>query len=148
MKPRRARGGDLMSCFRPESHGFLLSCLVVGVIIACTAAGPVAGAQPLHPIFAPHEDTEIGEGGPTGASAEALGPTPCVNNFAGIYPCRNVDLLSFLPLDQMGAAGQFGSDMWGWTDPQTGREYALMAMSNGASFVDVTDPTAPRYLGY
>jgi len=133
--------------FRPESHGFLLylSFFLVALVLL---AGPAAGATPLHPIFAPHEDSEIGEGGPTGASAEPLGPTPCSNGFAGPYPCRNVDLLSFLPLDQMGAAGQFGSDMWGWTDPQSGREYAIMAMSNGASFVDVTDPTAPRYLGY
>src|SRR5215218_8284966 len=133
-----------MSCFRPESHGFLLFCLVVGVILA----GPAAGAPPLHPVFEPHEDHGAGEGGPTGAPAEPQGPAPCVNGFAGAYPCKNVDLLSFLPLDKMGAAGMRGSDMWGWTDPQTGREYALMAVSNGASFVDVTDPTGPRYLGF
>ena len=56
--------------FRPESHGFLLflSFLLVGVV---SLAGPAAGAQPLHPVFAPHEDTEIGEGGPTGAAADA-----------------------------------------------------------------------------
>jgi choice-of-anchor B domain-containing protein len=136
-----------MSCFRPESHGFLLflSFCLVGALLP---AGPAAGAPPLHPVFELHEDHGAGEGGPTGASAEPQGPTPCVNGSAGAYPCKNVDLLSFLPLDRMGAAGKRGSDMWGWTDPQTGREYALMAVSNGASFVDVTDPTAPRYLGF
>lgn len=127
-----------MSRSRPESYGFLLFFLVVGAV----------QASPPHPIFAAHEDHEGGTGGPTGAPTEAQAATPCVNGFAGPFPCRNVDLMSFLPLDQMGAAGARGSDIWGWTDPQTGREYALMVVSNGASFVDVTDPTLPRYLGF
>ena len=36
---------------------------------------------------------------------------------------------------------------WGWTDPQTGREYAILGRSDGTAFVDVTDPVAPVYLG-
>jgi choice-of-anchor B domain-containing protein len=130
--------------FRPESHGFLLFCLVVGVSLAGLAAVPAAGTPPIER----HDDHSGGEGGPTGAPTEAQVATPCVNGFAGTFPCKNVDLLSFLPLDQMGAAGARGSDIWGWTDPLTGREYALMVVSNGASFVDVTDPTSPRYLGF
>lgn len=134
-----------MSCrFRPGSHGFLLFFLVVGVLIT----GPAAGTSPFHPVFEPHDDHSGGEGGPTGAPTAAQAATPCVNGFAGAFPCKNVDLMSFLPLDQMGAANAKGSDIWGWTDPQTGREYALMVVSNGASFVDVTDPTQPRYLGF
>ncbi|HEX5717768.1 MAG TPA: choice-of-anchor B family protein [Thermoanaerobaculia bacterium] len=129
-----------MSSFRPESHGFLLFCLVMGALLA----GPAAGMPPMER----HDDHSGGNGGPTGAPTEAQAATPCVNGFAGTFPCKNVDLLSFLPLDQMGAAGAQGSDIWGWTDPQTGREYALMVVSNGASFVDVTDPTQPRYLGF
>ena len=37
--------------------------------------------------------------------------------------------------------------VWGWTDPLTGREYALVGRMDGTSFVDVTDPVNPRYLG-
>ena len=40
-----------------------------------------------------------------------------------------------------------GADSWGWKDEQTGRYYALMARSNGTSFIDVTDPESPVYLG-
>lgn len=76
---------------------------------------------------------------------EAMGATPCINGFAGAYPCDNVDLLSFLPLSQMGGGG--GNDIWGWTDPQTGKEYALMGRTNGTAFVDISNPTAPVYLG-
>lgn len=128
-----------MNRFRPESVGLLLFFLVAAAV----------QAVPPHPVFAPHED-HGGEGGPTGIMPEAQGTTLCVNGFAGDYPCRNVDLLSFLPLDQIGgtAANATGADIWGWTDPQTGREYAIMALSHGATFVDVTDPTQPRWLGF
>ena len=37
--------------------------------------------------------------------------------------------------------------MWGWTDPQTGREYALVGLTDQASFVDITDSQNPRYVG-
>jgi choice-of-anchor B domain-containing protein len=39
-----------------------------------------------------------------------------------------------------------GNDIWGWTDPDTGREFAIMGLSNKTSFVDVTDPASPRHL--
>ena len=75
----------------------------------------------------------------------AMGPTPCVGGFAGMYPCRDVDLLAFLPLAEIG--GGHGNDVWGWTDSLTGREYALMGRTTGTSFVDISDPSDPVYLG-
>jgi len=75
----------------------------------------------------------------------ALGPTPCSNGEADAYPCRNVDLLSFLPITAIG--GGSGSDLWGWTDPDSGKEYAIVGRTSGTSFVDLSDPTAPIYLG-
>ena len=44
-------------------------------------------------------------------------------------------------------AGSRTNDVWGWTDPQTGREYAIVGRSNGTAFVDISDPTDPVYLG-
>ncbi|XVV07440.1 choice-of-anchor B family protein [Actinosynnema sp. CA-248983] len=70
---------------------------------------------------------------------------PCVNGKADIYPCKNVDLLSVLPLSSMG--GGNGNDIWGWTDPSSGKEYAIVGRTNGTAFVDVSTPTAPKYLG-
>ena len=75
----------------------------------------------------------------------AQGSTPCVNGHAGQYPCRKVDLMAFLPLNQIG--GGAGSNINGWTDPDTGNEYAIMGRSNGTAFVDITDPANPIYLG-
>jgi choice-of-anchor B domain-containing protein len=63
----------------------------------------------------------------------------------GQYPSSSIDLASRLSLNQIG--GGDGSDIWGWTDPLTSKEYALMARTNGVSFVDVTDPYNAVYLG-
>lgn len=70
----------------------------------------------------------------------------CVGGLAdGTYPCNNIDLLSFLPLASIG--GGQGNDIWGWTDSQTGNEYALMGRTSGTAFVDISDPENPIYLG-
>ena len=37
---------------------------------------------------------------------------------AQTYPCRNIDLMSFLALDDIG--GGSGTDIWGWKDSLTG----------------------------
>lgn len=73
--------------------------------------------------------------------------TPCQDGKAGEYECSNVDLLAFVPLQTLGSTGD-GNDIWGWTDPQTQREYAMCGCTDGTSFVDVTEPTAPQVLGF
>ncbi len=78
-------------------------------------------------------------------TSERLGPTECTDGFAGVFPCQDVDLLSLVPRGELG--GATGNDIWGWTDPMTGKEYAIMGLGNGTSFVDISDPTNPVVLG-
>ncbi len=59
----------------------------------------------------------------------------------------SVDLLAYVPLDDMGCANR-GNDLWGWTDPVTGTEYALMGCNNGTSFVDLSNPAIPVFIGH
>ena len=73
------------------------------------------------------------------------GQTPCTNGTAGEYPCNGYDLQSFISLDEMDAFE--GNDSWGWTDPQTGKEYAIMGLNNGTAFIDISNPVAAIYLG-
>ncbi len=80
------------------------------------------------------------------STMEALSGLECVDGKAGDFDCHGVDLAAFVPLSDMGCDST-GNDVWGWTDPQTGREFALMGCSNGISFVDVTEPVAPVYIG-
>ena len=63
------------------------------------------------------------------------------------YECSNVDFLGRVAVNAMGGGGGEGNDIWGWTDPDTGKEYALVGLTNGTSFVDVSEPTEPVYLG-
>ena len=71
--------------------------------------------------------------------------TLCTNGLASGFPCSNIDLLSFMPLADIG--GGNGNDIWGWTDPQGGKEYAIMGRTSGTSFIDISDPENPVYLG-
>jgi choice-of-anchor B domain-containing protein len=77
--------------------------------------------------------------------AEPLSGQACENGAAGPFPCKGIDLESFMPRSTIGD-GEL-NDIWGWADPQTGREYALVGKTSGTAFVDVTDARAPVYLG-
>ena len=76
---------------------------------------------------------------------DSLARVTCNDGMAGTYPCHDIDLMAFLPHEEIG--GGSGNDLWGWTDPMTGREYALVGRSTGTAFVDISDPRAPVYLG-
>jgi len=74
--------------------------------------------------------------------------TLCVEGKANLFDCSNVDMLSFLSVSDLGGArGVRVNDLWGWTDPETGREWALIGRIDGTSMVDVTDPQNPVYVG-
>jgi len=76
---------------------------------------------------------------------EAASNLPCVDGRAGAFECDGVDLLSFVPQEDFNGAGI--SDLWGWTDPDSGDEYVIIGKTNGVAFFRVTEPTAPVYLG-
>ena len=65
----------------------------------------------------------------------------------------NMEFLGQLTNEELGATrleftgASFLSDIWGWTSPVTGDEYAIVGTSSGVSFVRVTDPTLPQFLG-
>ena len=103
---------------------------------------------------------EAGEAGAWAAAAELAsemenyaavtgGAVACgEDGTAAAFPCEGVRLMSFLPVSEVGGdRGVEMSDVWGWTDPETGREYALAGRVDGTAFVDVTDPENPVYLG-
>ncbi|MEE8104844.1 MAG: choice-of-anchor B family protein, partial [Planctomycetota bacterium] len=72
----------------------------------------------------------------------------CTEGSAHAFDCNEVDLIAFLPTHTIcGERGVRTNDVWGWTDAMTGKEYALVGMSNTASFVDISDPLNPIYLG-
>ena len=69
---------------------------------------------------------------------------PCVEGYAGMYPCNGYDLLGYLSPEQLSLVENIGNisgnDSWGWTDPENGKEYALVGLSSHTAFVDMSDP--------
>ena len=79
------------------------------------------------------------------ADAAAVGAAACKNGKAAGYPCKGIDLQSYLPAADLGGARI--ADVWGWVDPETKKEYALLGSTKGLLFVDVSNPKKPVYLG-
>ncbi len=80
-----------------------------------------------------------------GVSGETV---ECEDGKAAHFECKDVTLLSFVPVSSIGGTrGVELNDIWGWTDPETGKEYALVGRMDGTSFVDISDPQNPVYLG-
>ncbi|HSR42744.1 MAG TPA: choice-of-anchor B family protein, partial [Longimicrobiales bacterium] len=75
----------------------------------------------------------------------------CTDGAVGPFDCEDIELLAFVPIDDLTAEGDHRgirmNDNWGWTDPETGREYALVGRNDGTSFLDITDPVNPVLIG-
>lgn len=109
-----------------------------------------AGAMALYSL----EDNEWSQTSPieptTGHVFSALTGEKrvCQEGSVETFACDGVDLQAFLPIRDIG--GERGielNDIWGWTDPETGTEYALVGRTDGTAFVDVSTPGNPKYVG-
>ena len=89
--------------------------------------------------------TTLPAGLPATAQSAPAASAKCKNGKAGEYLCKNIDLAAHVPAEVMGGAGI--ADVWGWVDPETKREYAILGSTDGVQFLDVTKPTEPVYLG-
>lgn len=111
--------------------------------LACVLSGPAVAAA----TGAPDPRMQAIESARP-AQPRPLAPlhsTPCVNGMAATYPCSNIDLLSFTPVATFSATNT--NSLWGWTDPTTQIEYALIGANNGLAMFELSDPTHPKYLG-
>lgn len=73
--------------------------------------------------------------------------TLCFNEVAGGYACDAIDLQSVIGKSTLGTSGN-ANDIWGWTDPTTAKEYAIIGLNNGTAFVDITNAASPINLGF
>ena len=60
----------------------------------------------------------------------------------GGFPSENVELMSHIPLSGFPSNPSSGNDCWGYVSA-SGREYALMGVSNAMFVVEITDPSNP-----
>src|SRR5680860_337636 len=79
-------------------------------------------------------------------SSAPKGFAPCIKGMAAkTFPCEGVDMMSHLSLEDLGLS--FANDIWGWIDPMTGSEYAMIGGIEGTVFVDITDAKRPEVVG-
>lgn len=76
----------------------------------------------------------------------------CVDGMADdTYDCQNVDLVAHTTVNDLLTEsldnGTALNDVWGWTDPETGTEYALVGLVDGVAFVDLSAPSEPKVIG-
>lgn len=82
---------------------------------------------------------------PTNLNEDVLGRVPCTDGAVGIYPCNGYDLMSRFSLATLGVTGN--NDLWGWTDPLDGGEYAILGTRQGTLFINITNAENPIILG-
>jgi choice-of-anchor B domain-containing protein len=88
-------------------------------------------------------ESSLAHAGGEDASAHPVFPSPRQSGRGSIaFNASNVQLLGWKPLAEFPGANSSANDCWGYTSP-SGREYAILGMSNGTGFVEVTDPGAP-----
>ena len=122
----------------------LLTLIALALIWSCSSDN---GMEPDNNDDGPNMDnTDPGDNTPNiGNGNITTGAAPCEGGFASVFPCDGYDLV--FQMNQASFNGNFGNDIWGWTDTTTNREYAIVGLDNGTAFVDITDDAAPVYLG-
>ena len=73
---------------------------------------------------------------------------PCVNGTTGGLDCDGVELLAHLSLPAISGSPSQTADIWGFLDLNTFREYIIVGYNTGTAVIDVTDPAAPREVGF
>ena len=62
-----------------------------------------------------------------------------------MFDCASTELTAFLPPSKLTHDGHYiqMNDIWGWTDPRGGKEWALVGRRDGSTFVDMSNPLKP-----
>jgi choice-of-anchor B domain-containing protein len=126
-------------------------------IVTVVALGMHHGAGSVH-VY--HRDADGGwtDSGMLVSPADAHGALlgeertcPEEGGQIGPFACEDVDLVAFVPNSMLAPPGRERgvrlNDNWGWTDPETGTEYALVGRNDGLAILDMTDPTSPVLVG-
>ncbi|EEY16551.1 conserved hypothetical protein [Verticillium alfalfae VaMs.102] len=90
-----------------------------------------------------------------------LNYTKCVDGKVAAIPgdphhtfrCKNMDLYDFINHAELGSPssdsqGRTGSSTWGWTDPESGREFIANGMFDGTSFIEILPEGKLLKLGF
>jgi choice-of-anchor B domain-containing protein len=120
--------------------------ILAAIVLVVSAIGATAIAHDQEGVMA--QQAAAFEGVAANAADNSNAPRshqPCIQGQAGEFPCHKIDQLSFVPSAELGLS--FVNDIWGWTDPTTGDDYALIGGAEGLVVVDISDPKRPDVVG-
>ena len=112
--------------------------IALGIALAI-ALGLASRVEADHPA----QSHEAGDASP--ADTAVIADFGCEQGQANAFACSHVELLAWVTRSSLGL-GQV-NDVWGWTDPATGAEYAILGMYAGVAFVDLSVPNQPVHVG-
>jgi len=135
---------------RKRSFIALMGTILVGSLFALPAIGHHDdGKGNVSPPPMEVQELEFANVVAAGAAEHSNAPNshaPCIRGeSAKMFGCDRIDMLSHLTLGDLGLS--FANDMWGWTDPQTRKDYAIVGGVEGTVFVDISDPKRPDIVG-
>lgn len=143
--------GEIAGGEGDQIFGFPISMSGQKAVISAPASGMGQGRVRVASMDSETGEWTTSEPLKTGKEPPPLvssGAVDCTEGIAGQFGCNNVDLLSFMTVeDLMGTGSSRTNDVWGWVDPETDREYALAGRNDGMAFVDVSDPANPVLKG-
>ena len=125
---------------KKDAASLCTSGMILSMIVALTASLIAVFGASAHEDDPKEQDMEppffgpiwrASEGGVAGSSFQSSG----------------VQLQSWFPFTAISAASTSASDCWGYVSP-TGREYAILGMSNGTAFVEITNPSASQLVKF
>ena len=126
---KRLSGRALVgTAVRASAHLALAACVLFAAQVASAHDGDLKMRDRQRPVRGTvwrEADQAAGEGGVAG----------------GPFASSGIVLKSWFPLNTLASGVQNGNSCWGWVSP-AGREYAVMGVSNGTAFVDITNPGA------
>lgn len=118
-------------------------CHSLGIVTACCLSSLCAAVASAHEGDPKASERHIPYIGPAWRAAEG--------GVAGqTFASDGVALMSWFPVntfDQGGAANTNGNDCWGYVT-QLGREIAIIGLSDGTGFVDVSDPANSQIIAF
>ncbi len=62
------------------------------------------------------------------------------------FPASGMELLSWVTIPEIPGGNNSANDCWGYVSP-SGKEYAILGLSDGTAFFEITDPTNPSLRG-
>lgn len=101
---------------------------------------------PVAAVLAHPDDPKVRDRKPPYLGPGWRGSNPTAGTRAS-FPAQGIELLSWLTLPELNSGATSASDCWGYTSP-SGREYAIIGVSTGTAFVEITDPLNPHVVAH